>query len=54
MERANDKPTELTTKELDAVSGGLAPRPTSTLPRNPFPWPPTDPKGPAGPIGGAL
>lgn len=49
MERTNEKPTELTTKELDAATGGMAPQhPTSTLPRNPFPWP-TDPKGPAGP-----
>ena len=49
MERANEKPIELTTNELDAVSGGMAPQyPTSTLPRNPFPTP-TDPKGPAGP-----
>lgn len=49
MERTNEKPIELTTNELDAVTGGMAPRlPTSTLPRNLFPWPPTDPKGPAG------
>jgi bacteriocin-like protein len=49
MECTNEKPIELTTNELDAVTGGMAPRlPTSTLPRNPFPWPPTDPKGPAG------
>ena len=48
MERTNEKPIELTTKELDTATGGMAPRlPTSTLPRNPFPTP-TDPKGPAG------
>jgi bacteriocin-like protein len=54
MERTNEKSSELTTKELDAVSGGKAPQyPTSTLPRNPFPTP-TDPTGPAGPKGGVL
>ena len=45
MERSNEKPIELTTKELDTVSGG-----TTTLPRNPFPRPigpgPTFPKYP--------
>jgi len=49
MERANEKLIELTTKELDAVAGGMAPRtlPTHLPPRNPFPVPPTNPKGTA-------
>ena len=43
MERSNDKPVELTTKELDTATGGTASRPPTHLPpRNPFPW--TEPK----------
>jgi hypothetical protein len=45
MERTNEKSIELTTAELDVVTGGMAPTiPTHVPPRNPFPWPPTDPK----------
>jgi hypothetical protein len=46
MERTNEKSIELTTDQLDTVTGGMAPRTLSTLPRNPFPGPtgPTDPK----------
>ena len=42
MERTMEKSIELTTDELDAVTGGMAPRthPTHLPPRNPFPWPP--------------
>jgi hypothetical protein len=49
MERANEKPVELTTDELNMVTGGTAPRtlPTHLPPRNPFPVPPTNPKGTA-------
>ena len=50
MERSNETPIELTTKELDTVSGGLQTASTTTLPRNPFPRPtvpgPTFPKVP--------
>jgi hypothetical protein len=50
MERTNEKPIELTMKELDTVSGGVMTPSTTTLPRNPFPNPilpgPTFPKGP--------
>jgi hypothetical protein len=55
MERTNEKPTELTTKELDTATGGMVLRipPTPFPPRNPFPMP-TDPDGPAGPKGGLL
>jgi hypothetical protein len=55
VERTNEKPIELTTKELDTATGGMAPRtlPTHLPPRNPFPTP-TDPDGPAGPKGGVL
>jgi bacteriocin-like protein len=43
MERTNEKPIELTTKELDTVSGGVLTPSTKTLPRNTFPWP-VDPR----------
>jgi bacteriocin-like protein len=40
MERTNEKSIELTTKELDAVTGGKSGTlPTHLPPRNPFPWP---------------
>ena len=43
MEHANEKSVELTTDELDVVTGGMATRPPTHIPpRNPFPWP-TDP-----------
>ena len=56
MERTNGKSMELTTKDLDTATGGMAPRtlPTHLPPRNPFPQPTTDPDGPAGPKGGVL
>ena len=41
MERANEKPIELTAKELDAVTGGKLGN--GTLPFNPF-SPPSVPK----------
>jgi hypothetical protein len=43
MERPNEKPIELTAKELDAVTGGKSG--PHLPPRNPFPWP-TGPKLP--------
>jgi bacteriocin-like protein len=43
MERANEPAIELTTKELDAVTGGKAIPPRTTLPTNPF-SPPSIPK----------
>jgi hypothetical protein len=40
MERTNEKSIELTTRELDAVTGGKSGTlPTHLPPRNPFPWP---------------
>lgn len=37
MERSNDKPAELTTEQLDIVTGGKATTgPTHLPPRNPF------------------
>ena len=37
MERTNEKPIELTTEQLDVVTGGEATHgPKGTLPRNPF------------------
>jgi hypothetical protein len=44
MERSNEKPVELTAKQLDTATGGTVSRPPTHLPpRNPFPWP-TPPK----------
>ena len=39
MERTNDKSIELTANELDAVTGGKAISPRTTLPTNPFSLP---------------
>ncbi len=40
MERTNEKPVELTTKELDTATGGMVPRfPTHLTPPNHIPTP---------------